>query len=102
MGLLSQDYYNKVLNNTQPIVPATPPPVANNNQPETQPGFIENVENRLLTPMEISEQKNIKLLETSGQRMGDAGKIEPVQMLSREEQIRKFGGEIGSVEYLKF
>ena len=80
MGLLSQEYYNK-LNEQQPA--PTPAPSGSGGGP------IETIENKIIAPIDQSIQGDIKAA-------GESPRLTP------EQQTEKFGGEVGSAEYYDY
>lgn len=80
MGILSPEYYQNLKSRT-PVQPAVTPPQ------EQQAPLLERVENKVIQPLDDESQK----IRESAQGT-----------LSEEEQVKKFGGVIGSTEYYKY
>lgn len=97
MGLLSQDYYKNALDEQQKQAQAATTPT------QPQPGFVERVENKILSPITTDEQQRVQMVQDRGTSPDFLpGKERQVGMLTPEEQIKKYGGVVGSDAYLKY
>lgn len=105
MSVLSDDYYANLLKKSQAaiqptiVVPQNQPPIQQNQPPAQQPipqkigGPFEAIEEKLVTPMEKGLLKPY-YTDEAGKRV-----IEP--RLSQQDQIKKYGGVVGSEKYYR-
>ena len=116
MGLLSQDYYDNLRKKREaervaavetavqqkPLAQPNPttPPVQNSGGGVPQISAGERLENKLLDPLEKAGQARLNALDR-GVTIKDNQEV-PTAMLTPEEQTAKFGGVVGSQEWLDY